>query len=322
MLNDLDLLNLLNAKIDHAHTCLDRLWHGIADIKQMFDFQRQAMIRIMPRNNLRIGFFLTTHCNLNCMGCATYAPCANNVTDGDFLDLTQFRLDMKRLSELFDDGEIRSFSLTGGEPLLNPSVYEYPYIIRNYFPNANLRLVTNGILLTKQDEKFWNSMKANDVTIEQTKFPINIDYKRIEELVNGYDIRHFYMNEGEGVKTLWRYPIVLQRKARNKGYSDYDSRINFISCGNANDCICLMNGKLYTCARIPLIKIFNKHFNSDLPVSEYDGINIYKAKNRDEIYRFLANPVPFCAYCRPSRITVGHPFELSKLDISEWADDE
>jgi organic radical activating enzyme len=316
-------IDLLDAKIDHAHTCLDRIWHEVFDVKRMLVEQKQAMVRTTPRNNLRVAFPLATDCNLNCAGCGTFSPCASKLPGGgDRLDIEQFRMDINRLSELFDDKEIRAITLAGGEPLLNPKVSEFPYEIRKVFPSANVRIITNGILLLEQSEAFWKSMQDNDVTIEHTKYPIKLDYEKIENTVKAYGLRYFYANNGEVEKSFWRFPIVLNSKARETNWLEYDSRANFISCGIANECITLLDGKLYTCSRIPLVKSFNTFFKADVPVSKYDGIDIYQAKSRDEIYKFLASPAPFCAYCRPDRVTEGHPFRISNLDISEWADEQ
>jgi hypothetical protein len=53
-------------------------------------------------------------------------------------------------------------------------------------------------------------------------------------------------------------------------------------------------------------------------ISENDYIDIYRARNMDEILDFLAKPVPFCRYCDFSNISFGRKWTVSKRKLSEW----
>jgi hypothetical protein len=80
----------------------------------------------------------------------------------------------------------------------------------------------------------------------------------------------------------------------------------------------LVDGKLYTCARIAYIKYFNDYFGQDIEVTERDYIDIYKARNMDEIFDFLCSPMPFCRYCGIKHTIWDIGWSTSKKDISEW----
>ena len=79
----------------------------------------------------------------------------------------------------------------------------------------------------------------------------------------------------------------------------------------------LSHGKLYTCSTIPCIRHFNKFFNKNIPVTEKDYIDIYKAPDKNYIFKKLTEPTPVCAYCdtmHPKTIK----WHISEHKISEW----
>ncbi|WP_252832299.1 hypothetical protein [Brachyspira pilosicoli] len=52
-----------------------------------------------------------------------------------------------------------------------------------------------------------------------------------------------------------------------------------------------------------------------------DYIDIYKAKDYNEILQFLAKPVPFCRYCDVKKWKVVGNWRRSNRDISEYIDE-
>jgi hypothetical protein len=93
---------------------------------------------------------------------------------------------------------------------------------------------------------------------------------------------------------------------------------NFKLCYMSNECIQLYNGKLYTCATVSYVDFFNEKFKQNLKVSSDDYIDIYKAKNKDEILNFLSKPIPFCRYCDIKKTKHGIKWEITKKEIGEW----
>jgi MoaA/NifB/PqqE/SkfB family radical SAM enzyme len=55
--------------------------------------------------------------------------------------------------------DLQSFYVTGGEPLLHPRILEIFTIARKYFPRTDLSFMTNGLLLLKMPEIFWETCK-------------------------------------------------------------------------------------------------------------------------------------------------------------------
>ena len=129
-----------------------------------------------PRKLLRFEVQVAEHCNLKCINCNHFAPLAKN----QFLDIENYTRDCERLSVLFG-AEIEFINLMGGEPLLHPQIIDIMKITRKNFQRGEIRLVTNGLLLSDMKQEFWGACKANRIELHITKYPVNLDYTYIEK---------------------------------------------------------------------------------------------------------------------------------------------
>ena len=257
----------------------------------------------------RLNYFalnILSHCNLNCKGCDHFAPLAEKY----FVELDVIVKDLQRMAEL-TDSKVTRIGIMGGEPLLHPQLNEISYYARKYFPKTNIQIVTNGILLNKQDEAFWNSCKDNDIAIVVTKYPLSLDFEQMEETARKYQVHFEYFGKtGEVQKTLYKMPM--------DPLGTQNTAKSFLECYHVNECALLMEGKFYPCTIIPNAKHFNEKFGTDMAVEDGDYVDIYKIKTSDDIYNFLCTPKPFCRYCKTNERSYGHSWETSKKDISEW----
>ncbi|RAX54202.1 hypothetical protein CCY99_04100 [Helicobacter sp. 16-1353] len=266
-----------------------------------------ATLKFIPQPMLQyLEVYITEHCNLNCKHCAPFSPIAKK----SFYSVEIFKNDMERLS-LLSNRLLCKLRILGGEPLLHPELEQLLKIARENFPNTSIDLVTNAILLPKQKDSFWQTCKDYDIAITPTKYPIKIDFQTIENKAKQFGVKYKYNNGGEVEKRLFYQPLDL--------LGTQNPVIMFAKCAWANGCIGLDNGKLYTCPYPRSIKNFNTYFKTNLIVDKRDYIDIYEAKNMDEILRFLAKPIPFCRYCDLNRLTWDNKWERSKKDISEWS---
>ncbi len=71
--------------------------------------------------------------------------------------------DLTRLAELFEG--IEQMYLLGGEPLLHPEVEAFVREARRIFPATRLSLMTNGILVTRMPESFWETLHATETRL-------------------------------------------------------------------------------------------------------------------------------------------------------------
>ncbi|OEJ15974.1 radical SAM protein [Brachyspira hampsonii] len=266
------------------------------------------MKRLTPQSHINfVEIHLAEHCNLNCYSCDHFSQLAKE----EYYDIEIFENDIRRLYEL-TNGLINRFQLMGGEPLLNKNCKGYFYIIRKYFKNSSIWLITNGILLPKQDESFWIYCKENNVEIHPTKYPININWENILELCNKYGIILSFYNDTNIQKESYKAVLNIEGKS--------DPFNNFINCFIANNCLFLNHGKLFSCGLVSNIRHFNDYFNKNLEVTEHDYIDIYKAKDYNEILQFLAKPMPFCRYCDITKWHSIGKWETSKRNIEEYID--
>lgn len=259
-----------------------------------------------------LHFHLVDHCNLNCRGCDNFSPLASD----KFADVTVFENDCRRMAELVGQRPvIKEVQLLGGEPLLHPRVADFMQIARRYFPATHINLVSNGVLLPKQPDAFWECCKENHIHIIVTKYPVKIDYGKIERLAASHGVSFSYYGSTEVVeKTMQCVPLDLEGRQ--------DGRDSFLRCSRANRCIALDSGRLYTCSMIPYVKYFNERFHKNLAVSENDFLDIYRVETIEEILAFICRPMPFCRYCNIKGTILDIPFGISKKEMKEWTGHE
>ena len=228
---------------------------------------------------------IVDHCNLNCNDCTHYSPLA----EPNFMDALSFEKDIKRLSEL-TNGKINSMVLMGGEPLLHKDINKFIRIVNKYLPDTRLQILSNGILIDKMSDDFWNTCKECNVQINITPYPINMDYYKVfnKILDNGLDM--FIYDNGQ-----------TKDKKFDRIEYDYsksqDLLSNYLECNMAKNCANLKNGRIYICPIVNNIDRYNNYYGTNLEVLENDYIDIYDINSGKEIYDFLAKPVPFCGYC-------------------------
>ncbi|MDR2865422.1 MAG: radical SAM protein [Spirochaetaceae bacterium] len=253
----------------------------------------------------RFEIYLTKHCNLNCKWCGVFSPLAERT----YINSCRLNNDIQRLSVLTNK-QVEHIRILGGEPLLHPQAAEILGIVRTYFPQTRIELVTNGILLRKQSDLFWEKCQTNNIEITISHYPINIQYDAVQHVAKKFNVNVHY--DSQEAKFMW------------KMFLDLDGRQNykksFKECWQANRCVALQNGKLFTCTVIPNINHFNEYFKTNLRVCDDDSIDIYKAKNITKILKNLRKPKKFCRYCKSNMTSPNGniPWDVSKKEVSEW----
>lgn len=104
-----------------------------------------------------LSLHLVDKCNNNCESCSHFCTLADNF----ILNPSDYEKDLTILAHKFNVGEI---DLMGGEPLLHPQIVKIFDITRRILPQTFICLHTNGILLTKMPDEFWEAC-------QKTKLP-------------------------------------------------------------------------------------------------------------------------------------------------------
>ena len=266
--------------------------------KQLIEDKRQRRV-------LQFEVDIAMHCNLKCTSCHQFSP----MTTPEVSDFHVFHTDMDRMGELFCDCCDRIY-LLGGEPLLNKDIAEYLPVARTNFPKTRIELITNGLWLGRMADRFWEALRENEIQVSVTKYPIEADYRKMKSLCEEKGVLFEFFGSESDNKHMSYYPLDCCGRQ--------ESADNFYLCNMANKCITLKSGKLYPCVVPPNIYHFNNYFGESLVVDEKDGIDIYLAKDKDEILEFLANPIPFCRYCRVQERTYDNEWTYSHLKKEEW----
>ena len=261
------------------------------------------LAKFIPRRTLFFDVIVTEHCNLNCKGCGSFMPLA----DEEYIDLDELEKDYRRLADL-SGGVMHHINLLGGEPLLHKDIKNIMKMTREYFPIGNINLVTNAILLPKMDDDFWNVCHMEKITICPTKYPIKIDFDELEAKARQENVEYKYF--GDMTEENWIHKVMDMSGSRFENCS-------FMYCANANECPVLKSGKIFPCPTARHIDKFNKSFGTDLKICEQDYIDIYKIDKLEEIMEFLTKPIPFCRYCNTPAIKKSK-WEISKKEIGEW----
>lgn len=277
-------------------------------IKQDVADLHDAMIRLTPQPVLRyLVLNILDHCNLNCKGCDHFAPIAEKRE----ISYKIVENDLRRFSEIMDQ-DVKIIGIMGGEPLLHPDLPQIIYTARKYFPNSRIQVDTNGLLLLGQDEAFWRSCRENEAVIVNTKYPVNLDYKLIEGVCEKHHVAfEYYGDSGEVQKKLYKIPLDI--------HGNQDPRNSFAHCFHANNCVTLMEGRLYPCTIAPNVHIFNKKYHTHMELCKEDYIDIYdKDITKHRVLEFLSRPIPFCRFCNVRQRSFGYEWERSRQEITEW----
>ena len=217
-------------------------------------------------------------CNLNCHGCCDFI---NLVTEKRFYEFEEYACDMTRMRELFR--HIRKIRLMGGEPLLNPRVVDYAKKARELFPQSDIRIVTNGLLLPAFDEEKLRRLKEADVKFDISNYPPTRKIKaRIEAKLSQ-----------EGIAYDLGFPMNFFFRNILEHPSD-DPAPAFQNCIFTH-CHMLGHGRLAPCSYAYCIGRFNERFGTDYPETDY--FDIYSDITGEEIIRAFSAPHEFCKCC-------------------------
>lgn len=240
---------------------------------------------------------IVDHCNLKCKGCSHFSGLAQP----SFKSIEEFEKEVKRLSEF----GVGIFRILGGEPLLHPQVIDFCLLARKYFPNSNVVLVTNGILIGQLTNEQIEILNDNRIFLDISCYGLKLN----EEKINKFKLKYYSSNTSKMM-----YNISLDLEGQQDPY------ISFVNCDLVQGgWYFLKENRIYQCCIMANINFFNQYFGKDVPCKIDDiSIDIFE-HTEQEIMEFLTHPHQICRYCNTIKRHHSYDnFNISKGDITEW----
>lgn len=259
-------------------------------------------LAVKSRQPLRIEFNLTDYCNLNCKGCSHYSPLA----PAEFEDIDSLEFSMQRISGVRNARKIKDVYLIGGETLLYPRLKEAMKLARKYFPWAKISIFTNGLMIPKMDEEFWNLCNSENCVIALTRYPVKFDYDRVEAICREKGVEIEVFGDRGEENSFFKLPLDPEKKQ--------NPRLAHFRCISFG-CITVDGGRIYPCSQSACVGHLNHRFGTDFRWEPGDYLKVEDVKDVKEIKRLRDKPVPFCAYCRHVTPVAYGP---SHRSLSEW----
>lgn len=239
---------------------------------------------------------IVDYCNLNCKGCSHFA---NLFKHGEMVSFEQYCKDLRQIASKVN---VYNFDLLGGEPLLNPRLTEYIEFARVVMPGTRLRIITNGLLLQKQDDNFFQCCKENGVVIVITLYPPILSI--LDSVIT--------LLQGKGIMyEIRRNKDEFGKNIDLSGGADKNTAMK--QCRQHN-CHFFRNGKLYKCPFSVMGNKLLEHYKCDIHFE--GGIDIYDEDLnwKEVVYQLDYMPIEECRYCGEE---VGYKWEVSPKPILE-----
>lgn len=243
---------------------------------------------------------VVSHCNMACRSCSHLSP----VTPKSFIQVSSVERDVDILTKYY---HVKHVLLLGGEPLLHPELSDIAHVIRASDICDHIRVVTNGTLLWKMDDYFWESV--DEVYISM--YPGHIIKEDHLEIIKQNALKH---NTTIKIYKFNNFRVSYSEK----GTSDLSlvGRI-YSTCQVAHiwQCSTLHDGYLYKC---PQSLFLNQLLSRDSLPTGIDGVKIVDDLSfKETLNAYMQSPDPLhrCRYCLGS---VGKLFRHMEIPRRDW----
>lgn len=262
--------------------------------------RRMHQLRTMP---LRLEFVVTDYCNLNCRGCTHYSPLAAK----EFAPTDILERNMAHLGRVCGT-DVESAYLIGGETLLYPQINRAMEALRRYFPTQKLYIFTNGLMIPRLDDTFWETARRNGIILAITRYPIKFDYDAAIALCASKGVATEVFGDRSMAESFFRFALDPAKKQ--------NARLAHFKCYNRG-CVSVLDDYVYPCSISACVTHLNKACSTDFRHENGDRLAVSAIKNAADIRRLRDNPVPFCGYCRNPQTV---PYAPSKREVTEWVE--
>jgi hypothetical protein len=238
---------------------------------------------------------VTHACNLSCSQCTHYSNDRHRGMLHPHEAERQMGLWSGRLAP-------KLFSLLGGEPTLNPDLSEIVRIAHRHWPQSQLQLVTNGVLLGRHPE-LPQVLEESSCRLEISVHHASTEYQQrlepVRRLVADWESRHRLRVNWRPSSTRWT------RTYRDEGplmrpYEHNHPRGSWEVC-RARWCPQIHEGKLWKCPQLAYLRMqLEKHgISGETEWQPYLGYRPLGPEcSETELREFVAREdEPYCAMC-------------------------
>ena len=268
-------------------------------------FYRSWRLYVFLRTPYILDVHVSEHCNLNCVGCNHYSPLAKPA----FCDLPSLKQSLSILKTRKVLGMFKYINLIGGEPLLNPDIVDVFRIVREAHPRIRIRLITNGLLLRKMPDSFWEACKHYEIIVAITQYPIPLDYEVIFSICKEHGVKYEFFED----RTIHNAFSLFRLTPKAREYDKQKCRENFFRCFMM--CMQLVDNRVYGCPQCAYSKYLNETFGTDFQPRNGDYLEIDNI-SKFKVLKFRFSARPFCKYCKFPITSVD--WKHSECSAEEW----
>lgn len=226
------------------------------------------------------------NCNLNCRGCNNF--CDHNVSG--YRSFEDIEKDFFNWKNKVNPARVQ---IMGGEAFLHKNLNKIILSARKHFPNTDLRLFTNGLLLTRHPKILETLKKANCVLVisvhSKEKKYLELLYGSLKSVLNEdfkpkkekSIVSYGKIYEKDGVKIEFRDMTNHWYQTYQNGvipFEDSNPKKSWDNC-YFKYCVQLFEGKLWKCSQIAYLEPLMSRINNAEAWTKYRGI--YKELSYD-----------------------------------------
>lgn len=242
------------------------------------------------------------HCNLNCRGCAHFAPLA----DPWFITEAQLRAGLAALK--YAGVHPRALRVFGGEPLLHPDLGRLLVVSRRLLPDTELRVLTNGTLPGRL-RRLAPVLRDTGTVVERTVYP-TVDQAActaVDQLLAAV-----------GVRTVVEHDARCMRRHRLSASPAADASLGrcVMTAGEGSPQLTMDPPRLWMCPVQAYAWIARGRF-TDVPAPAPDcWVDLLNADGERLRGLLAGRPTSFCRHCAVSADDL--PWAPSAKLRSEW----
>ncbi len=238
---------------------------------------------------------IVEHCNLRCAGCCSHSPFLAR----SFSEPEPLAHDLARLRRVLRP---TWFKLVGGEPLLHPRLLDFIALARAADIAETVSLTTNGFLLPRQPDAFWQGLDALTVSL----YPAPALPAETRALIAERAERF-------GVEVNWKRQdafVAMDRPAPCTDAAE-NARV-FAGCWLRERCHTVYKGRFFQCTR-------PQHNHALAGGYLADGVVLHDGPGlADELRAYLtrAEPLASCRVCRGGDAATLPHRQLSAAEVA------